>query len=163
MPVKKTNWRNLRQFPIKVVVEKKAAFAPLPIFVSLFSGFCFFSRFGLSDFGVLLALVKRNSSRCISWIERRLVVAKAALQNATRDKDGKFKEGGVRAASRELGIDRDDARRATKVASLPEEAKQAARERTSTQEGSQILRTLPLIGLPQRRRHQPGAGWLANI
>jgi len=34
----------------------------------------------------------------------------------------------VRAASRELGVDRDDARRALKVASLTEEAKEAARE-----------------------------------
>jgi hypothetical protein len=37
-------------------------------------------------------------------------------------------EGGVRAASRELGIDRDDASRVTKIAGLSEEAKQAARE-----------------------------------
>ncbi len=35
-------------------------------------------------------------------------------------------EGGLSAASRELGIDRDDARRATKVAGLSDKAKQAA-------------------------------------
>lgn len=37
-------------------------------------------------------------------------------------------EGGVSAASRDLGIDRDDARRAVQVASLSDEAKDAARE-----------------------------------
>jgi ParB family chromosome partitioning protein len=47
------------------------------------------------------------------------------------NKGGRGKESGVRAASRELGIDRDDARRATKVAGLSEEAKQAAEMRTS--------------------------------
>ena len=36
-------------------------------------------------------------------------------------------EGGVRAAARELGIEKEDARRAVKVASLSEEAKEAAR------------------------------------
>jgi hypothetical protein len=37
-------------------------------------------------------------------------------------------ESGVRAAARELGVAKDDAHRAVKVASLPEEAKDAARE-----------------------------------
>jgi ParB-like chromosome segregation protein Spo0J len=37
-------------------------------------------------------------------------------------------KGAVRAAARDLGVDRDDARRAQKVASLPEDAKQAARD-----------------------------------
>lgn len=37
-------------------------------------------------------------------------------------------EGGVRAAARDLGIERSDARRAVEVASLSDEAKQAARE-----------------------------------
>lgn len=37
-------------------------------------------------------------------------------------------EGGVRAAARELGINRDDARRAAKVANLSDEARQTARE-----------------------------------
>jgi len=37
-------------------------------------------------------------------------------------------EAGIRKAARELGIDRDDARRAAKVASLAPEAKQAARD-----------------------------------
>jgi ParB-like chromosome segregation protein Spo0J len=43
-------------------------------------------------------------------------------------KGGRGRTGGIRAASRELGIDRDDARRALKVASLTEEAKEAAKE-----------------------------------
>jgi hypothetical protein len=37
-------------------------------------------------------------------------------------KGGRGKTGGIRAAARELGVDRDDARRALKVASLTEEA-----------------------------------------
>lgn len=41
---------------------------------------------------------------------------------------GGHNEGGVNAAARELGIDRDDAHRAVKVASLSDEAKQAARD-----------------------------------
>jgi len=42
--------------------------------------------------------------------------------------EGRGNTGGVRAAARDLGVDRDDARRAQKVASLPEDAKQAARD-----------------------------------
>lgn len=41
---------------------------------------------------------------------------------------GRGNEGGVRAAARELGIERTDASRAVKVASLTDEAKEAARE-----------------------------------
>lgn len=44
------------------------------------------------------------------------------------DGRGHRKAGGVRAASRALGIDKDDAHRAVKVASLSPEAKEAARE-----------------------------------
>ena len=49
-------------------------------------------------------------------------------QTATVSKGGRGKESGVRAAARELHIDKDDAHRAVKVASLSEEAKEAARE-----------------------------------
>lgn len=42
--------------------------------------------------------------------------------------EGRGNTGGVRAAARDLGVDRDDARRAQKVASLPDDAKQAARD-----------------------------------
>lgn len=41
---------------------------------------------------------------------------------------GRGNEGGIRAAARSLGIDRDDARRAVKVASMSQEAKDAAHE-----------------------------------
>jgi ParB family chromosome partitioning protein len=41
---------------------------------------------------------------------------------------GRGKEGGIRAASRDLGINREDARRAVHVASLAPDAKEAARE-----------------------------------
>lgn len=41
---------------------------------------------------------------------------------------GRGSKGGIREASRELGIDRDDARRAVKVAGLSDEAKEVARE-----------------------------------
>lgn len=37
-------------------------------------------------------------------------------------------EGGIKAASRDLGINREDARRATKVAGLSDEANETARE-----------------------------------
>jgi ParB-like chromosome segregation protein Spo0J len=50
-----------------------------------------------------------------------------ALQKATHRKAGQ-QAGGVNAASRELGIDKYDAHRAVKVASLSPEAKKAARE-----------------------------------
>lgn len=50
-----------------------------------------------------------------------------ASQLATHHKAGQ-QPGGINAASRELGIDRDDAHRAVKVASLSDEAKEAARE-----------------------------------
>jgi hypothetical protein len=49
------------------------------------------------------------------------------LQNATHRKAGQ-QAGGVNAASRELGIDKHDAHRAAKVASLSPEAKKVARE-----------------------------------
>ena len=41
---------------------------------------------------------------------------------------GRGKRGGTSAASKELGLSEPDARRATKVASLSDEAKEAARE-----------------------------------
>lgn len=49
-------------------------------------------------------------------------------QLATVSKGGRGNKEGVRAASRELGIDKDAAHRAVKVASLSPEAKDAARE-----------------------------------
>ncbi len=43
-------------------------------------------------------------------------------------KGGRGNEGGVRAAAREIGVERMEARRAEKVASLSDDAKEAARE-----------------------------------
>jgi len=48
-----------------------------------------------------------------------------------RTKGGRGKSEGVRKAARDLGIDKDDAHRAVKVASLSDEAKEVARGRTS--------------------------------
>lgn len=58
------------------------------------------------------------------WIK---ITERVSAQVAAKPQGGR-PEGGVRAASRELGIDEDDGRRAVKVASLSEEAKDAARE-----------------------------------
>ena len=55
------------------------------------------------------------------WIKLSEVLS----QTATKPQGGR-PESGVRAASRELGIDKDDAHRAVKVASLSDEAKEAA-------------------------------------
>lgn len=46
-------------------------------------------------------------------------------QLATVSKGGRGLESGIRAASRELGMSKDAAHRAVKVASLPEQVKQA--------------------------------------
>ncbi|GGF66911.1 hypothetical protein GCM10007301_28180 [Azorhizobium oxalatiphilum] len=64
------------------------------------------------------------------WIE--LTAAKPEADEVPRQLDAKPKggrpEGGTRAAARELGLSEADARRATKVASLSDEAKATARE-----------------------------------
>jgi ParB family chromosome partitioning protein len=52
----------------------------------------------------------------------------APIENKQSDGRGHRPEGGVRAAARDLGIDRDDARRATQVAGLSDEAKAVAKE-----------------------------------
>lgn len=58
------------------------------------------------------------------WV--RLTDIKGGQVAQVSQKGGRGKEGGLSAASRELGIERTDARRATKVDSLSPEAKQAA-------------------------------------
>jgi ParB/RepB/Spo0J family partition protein len=52
----------------------------------------------------------------------------APIESKRVDGRGHRPESGVRAAARDIGIDRDDARRATKVASLSDEAKAVAKE-----------------------------------
>jgi ParB-like chromosome segregation protein Spo0J len=60
------------------------------------------------------------------WIE---ITERLASQSATpKTGKGGHQPGGVNAAARELGIDKDDAHRAIKVAGLTEEAKEAARD-----------------------------------
>jgi ParB-like chromosome segregation protein Spo0J len=59
------------------------------------------------------------------WI--RLTETEVSSQVATKPQGGR-PESGVRAAARELGIDKDDAHRAVRVASIAPEAKEAARE-----------------------------------
>ena len=59
------------------------------------------------------------------WVE--LAESRISVQSAQKMERGR-PEGGKSAASRELGIDRTDATRATKVASLSDEAKQFARD-----------------------------------
>jgi ParB-like chromosome segregation protein Spo0J len=58
------------------------------------------------------------------WIK---ITERVSAQVAAKPQGGR-PEGGVRAAARELGVDEDDARRAVKVSSLSDEAKDAARE-----------------------------------
>ncbi len=56
------------------------------------------------------------------------LIGEKVLRQLDAKPQGGRPEGGVRAASRELGISEPDARRAVKVASLSDEAKQAARD-----------------------------------
>ncbi|MGJ0427540.1 hypothetical protein [Methylocystis sp.] len=58
------------------------------------------------------------------WIR----LAEKVAQLAPLSKGGRGNESGVRKAARELGIEKEDARRATKVAALSHEAKQVASE-----------------------------------
>ncbi|SPL63454.1 ParB/RepB/Spo0J family partition protein [Ochrobactrum soli] len=59
------------------------------------------------------------------WVE--LNASRVSAQSAPKPQGGR-PESGINAASRELGIERTDAQRAVKVASLSDEAKEAARE-----------------------------------
>lgn len=58
------------------------------------------------------------------WV--KLNAERVLAQSEPKPQGGR-PEGGVRAAARELGIEKEDARRAVKVANLSEEAKEAAR------------------------------------
>src|SRR6516164_10139135 len=76
--------------------------------------------------------VLERDTQVARWIElntAKQTEAGNASQVAThKHKKRGQQPGGVNAASRELGISKDDAHRATKVASLSDEAKQAARD-----------------------------------
>lgn len=71
------------------------------------------------------------------WVE--LAEAKLSQVATVSDKGGRGREGGTRAASRELGISKDNAHRATKVASLSAEAKEYARESGMEKNRSALL------------------------
>lgn len=66
----------------------------------------------------------QRSEQIARWIE----LTKIKLAQLAPVSGGRGHEGGLRAASRELGVDRRDAQRAEIVASLTDEAKDAARE-----------------------------------
>lgn len=70
-----------------------------------------------------LSKIERDEN-VAEWIK---ITDRVSAQVAAKPQGGR-PEGGVRAAARELGVDEDDARRAVKVASLSDEAKDAARE-----------------------------------
>ena len=65
-----------------------------------------------------------RSEHIAEWVS----LSDKLAQVAPVSKGGRGNEGGIRAAARELGIDRDQANRAVKVASIAPEAKQAAIE-----------------------------------
>lgn len=68
-------------------------------------------------------------ARWIELTEKTAVSAQTAPKLSARGRSSEGRpEGGINAASRELGVERTDAQRAIKVASLSEEAKDAARE-----------------------------------
>jgi ParB-like chromosome segregation protein Spo0J len=70
-----------------------------------------------------LTKVERDE-QIAEWVK----ITEGVLGQVDPKPQGGTPEGGIRAAARELGIDRKDAERALKVASLSDEAKQAARE-----------------------------------
>jgi ParB family chromosome partitioning protein len=65
-----------------------------------------------------------RSEHIAEWV--RLTDAKPAQLAQVSAKGGRGIEGGLSAATRELGIDRTEAQRAVKVASIAPEAKAAA-------------------------------------
>lgn len=95
------------------------------------------------DIAAELAMIAENLHRAeLSALERDEQIARwvelsgvkfqsaqiAPFESKRDDGRGHRPESGINAASRELGIDRTDAQRAVKVASLSPEAKEAARE-----------------------------------
>jgi hypothetical protein len=69
--------------------------------------------------------VGQRADQIAEWI--RLTTDQEPAQVAPVS-GGRGNTGGIRAASRELGIDRDEARRAVRIASIAPEAREAARE-----------------------------------
>lgn len=68
---------------------------------------------------------QERADQTARWVE--LTGSKVGQSDPLCAKTGRGNEGGLRAAVRDLGIDRSEARRAVKIASLSPEAKEAAR------------------------------------
>lgn len=76
--------------------------------------------------------VLERSEHVAEWIrltEEKAKLAQLAPVSERGRVEGRGNEGGIRSAARELGVDRDAARRAAKVAGLSERAKETHRTR----------------------------------
>lgn len=73
---------------------------------------------------------REHDEHVAEWIRLAEKLAQVAPKSKSdaNPKGGGRREGGINRASKELGIERTDAQRVTKVASLSDEAKEAARE-----------------------------------
>ena len=85
--------------------------------------------------------VLERSEHIAEWVR---LTEKKLGQVAPVSKGGRGQEGGVRAVSRELGVERTDARRAAKVDAIAPEAKQAAREAGLDTNQSALLKVAAL-------------------
>ncbi len=70
--------------------------------------------------------VQERANHIAEWV--RLTGDASGATCATKPGAGQGSKGGIRAAVRELGIDRTEAQRSVKIASVPDEVKKAARE-----------------------------------
>ena len=70
--------------------------------------------------------VQERADHIAEWV--RLTEKKSGASCATKPGAGRSSEGGLRAAARELGIDRTEAQRAVKIASIPDDIRRAADE-----------------------------------
>jgi ParB family transcriptional regulator, chromosome partitioning protein len=86
-----------------------------------------------------------RSEQIAEWIKLTAEKAEAdknaeVLAQVAQNPQGGRPEGGVRAAARELGVDRDSARRAVKIASITSEAKEAVRSAGLADNQSALLK-----------------------
>lgn len=91
------------------------------------------------------------------WIRLAEKNDKEVLGQVDPKPKGGRPEGGIRKAARELNIERKDAERATKVAALSDEAKQAARRLLRRREQIFLAHALPSLmrreAVPLEHRH----------
>lgn len=94
-----------------------------------------------------LTVVERSemTARYVELVEQRV-----SAQVAPKPKGGR-PEGGDRKAARDLGIKRDDVRRAKQIAALAPEAKEVARKEGLDDNQSALL---ILCGNPHKTRHR---------